>query len=264
MNALPRHLSARAIATGLAVATAVALFAPGEARADRRIFGYIYPYMTLPRGGFEIEHYLDARFRQMDDPSTTGIEDDYEVDWEHQLEAEYGITDNWDFGFYNVFRQKPFESLSYRGFKLRTRYRFGEQGGWFVDPAVYVEMAYKFDEIEFEQRIILSRMIGDFELSLNLKLEQEIKLKEGNALELEFQPMLGVGYHMNEHWAFGLEYQGSLLVEHGEMEHFGHYVGPSISVSGEHFWWTIAFQYQVSLDDELPEFQARSLFAVAF
>ena len=248
----------------LALVALATLLLAGEARADRRIFGYTYPYMTLPRGGFEIEHYLDARFREMDDPSTPAVEDDYQVDWEHQLEAEYGITDNWDFGFYNVFRQKPFQGLSYRGFKVRSRYRFGNPGDWFVDPAVYLEVSYKFDEVELEQRLILSRMLGNFELALNLKLEQEIKVKDGNKLEIEFQPMFAVGYHLNEHWAFGLEYQGELKVEEGEVEHFGHYVGPTISIAGNHFWWTVAFQYQVSMDPDLPEFQVRSLFAVVF
>ena len=44
-------------ATILCLATVLAC--AGEARADRRIFAYTYPYMTLPGGSFELEHYLD-------------------------------------------------------------------------------------------------------------------------------------------------------------------------------------------------------------
>lgn len=246
------------------VLVAVVVGATGRAEADRRIFGYTYPYMTLPQGGFEIEHYLDARFQELDDPGTTAIEDDYEVDWEHQVEAEYGITDHWDFGFYNVFRQKPFSDLSYRGVKLRTRYRFAEEGEWFIDPAVYCEVGYKFDEVELEQRLILGKWIGSVEIALNLKFEEEFVVKGGDEIEFAFVPSLGVGYHFNENWAIGLEYLGELVLEDGKYEHFAHYVGPTLSLAGNHFWWTIAGQYQVSRLNGEPEFQLRSLFAVVF
>lgn len=254
----------RGFGVAFLVALTVGLVAANDARADRRIFGYTYPYMTLPEGGFELEHYLDARFQKMDDPSTPNeIEDDFEVDWEHQVEAEYGITDHWDFGFYNVFRQKPFESFEFRGVKLRSRYRFAEQGELFIDPAVYLEVAYKFDEVEVEQRLILGKMFGPVEVALNLKLEQEFKL-EDNEFELGFNPTLGVGYHFDEHWSLALEYYGDMKVEHGEVEHFTSYLGPALSVAGKHFWWTIAVQPQLGTNDDRPTFQVRSLFAVVF
>ena len=54
------------------------LLLAGDARADRRVFGFSYPYQTLPQGGFEIEHYLDAGLDRFDDPSTdTVVEDSY-------------------------------------------------------------------------------------------------------------------------------------------------------------------------------------------
>jgi hypothetical protein len=51
-----------------ALACALALASP--ARADRRIFAFTYPYMTLPKGSFELEHYLDLGLNNWDNPST--------------------------------------------------------------------------------------------------------------------------------------------------------------------------------------------------
>lgn len=60
-------------AFALAVVLGVGLVAAREAHADRRIFGFTYPYMTLPKGGFEIEHYLDASFAETDDPDRADV-----------------------------------------------------------------------------------------------------------------------------------------------------------------------------------------------
>lgn len=236
------------------------------ARADRRIFGYTYPYMTLPEGGFELEHYTDARiWDELDDPATPNdVETDYEIDWKHQVEAEYGITDHWDFGLYQVLRQKPFDSFRYEGMKLRTRYRFAEEGQLFVDPALYVEAGFFGDEVSLEQIVILGKRFGRLEVDLNLKFEEKFQVKGGDEWEFEFFPSLGVGYHITEWVALGVEYFGKMVMEEGEYEYFANYVGPTISVQGNHFWWTITFQPEVTALADAPTYQARSLFAVVF
>ncbi len=234
-----------------------------EARADRRLFAFSYPYATLPKGGFEVEYYLDAGFRRADNPATpTILESRYRPAWEHQLEFEYGITDKLDFGFYNVFRQSEFGSFGYRGAKLRSRYRFFEQGEHVVDPSLYLEVGYFGDEIELEQRLILSRRFGRFEASLNLTLEQEIEL--GAEAEVAFLviPSVGAGYHLSEHVALSLEYFGRVKIEEGALAYSAHYLGPTLSVMGRHFWWTVSFQSQLTSVDSRPRFLARSIFAI--
>lgn len=241
------------------VVTGIALLLVGEARADRRIFGFTYPYMTMPEGNLEIEHYIDAAFSETDDPSTTEIEDGLEPSWRHQLELEYAITDRLDLGFYNVFRQRAFEPLEYRGVKLRSRYRFGNPGDFFVDPAIYGEMFYFGDEFGFEQILILSRSLNDVEFALNLKFEEEFKADE---IELVFNPTFGVGYHFNETFALAAEYFGELVVEDGEVEDMAHMIGPAVSIATGSFWWTVAVRFQVSALAQEPDFVARSIFAI--
>jgi len=259
-----RALGWRAAAGLVAAAIVLGAGAP-SASADRRIFGFTYPYMTLPQGGFELEHYLDAKiFDELDDPSTDDVETEHAIEWKHQVEAEYGITDHWDFGLYQVFSQGPFGSLGYDGTKLRSRYRFAEEGQLFVDPAVYLEVGFFDDEVKLEQIAILGRKFGPVELALNLKFEEVFQIKGGDTFEFEFYPSFGVGYHVNEYFAVGLEYMGKMKMEDGEYEYFVHYLGPSLSVHGNHFWWTVAFEPQLGGRDASPDYQARSIFAVVF
>lgn len=245
-----------------------------DARADRRIFGFTYPYMTQPKGGFEIEYYLDAEIDRVDDPATVDVlENGFRPKWRHQMEFEYGITDKWDFGFYNVFEQQPYGAFEYRGVKLRSRYRFLEEGQWVIDPAVYLEVALFGDEIEIEQRLIVGRRFGRLELDLNIKVEEELEFKSAQfkdgrlepaetELEIVFNPTLGVGWHFNEHVAVGLEYYGHLEVEHGEVEHFANFVGPTLSVAGGRFWWTVTVQPQLGSTHDHAAVHVRSLFAI--
>jgi hypothetical protein len=233
-----------------------------EAQADRRIFGFSYPYMTLPKGGLEIEHYLDASFAPADDPDTaTEVEDAVRPSYRHQLEVEYAITDHWDFGLYQVFEQKAHKDFTYKGSKLRSRYRFGEQGDYFVDPAIYGEVIYYGDTVKIEEILILGRSFNAVEMSLNLKFEQEFELDHDEIVH-EFVPSFGVGYHVNEWFAFSAEYFGKQKIVDGEAEDMGHFAGPSIAVQGKSFWWTLSYVHQVSGLDSFADFQVRSIFAI--
>lgn len=258
--------SRASVRLSLAAAAAIAILSAGvDAAADNRIFGYSYPYMTLPQGGFEIEHILDAGLFRADDPSTGRVEDVLRPAWEHQIELEYGISDHMDFGFYNVFTQGPYEGLKYEGVKLRSRYRFAEQGDLFVDPAVYLEVSYFGDEVELEQRLILAKTWKKLELALNLKAEEEFGLKyKETEVEYVFTPSLGVGWRFTERFAAGVEYAGRIARAEEEWEPYTDFVGPSISVAGSHFWWSLAIQKQLSATAGRPTWRARSMFAVLF
>ncbi len=245
-----------------AVVVAVALVV-APARADRRILGYTYPYMTLPEGGFEFEHYLDATWKKVDDPSTQDVESQWRPAWRHQFEFEHGITDRLDFGFYNVFAQQPFGGLSYEGVKLRSRYRFGDPNDLPIDVGVYLETFYFNDEAGFEQRLILSKTVSRFEAHFNLKAEEEWELHapEGE-MEFVLNPTGGVGYHVLDSVAVGAEYFGRTAFEEEKWTRFAHYAGPAVSVMGRHFWWTLTFQPQITSGTGRPDYQARSLFAI--
>ena len=245
--------------------TIATLLIPLTASADRRIFGKTYPYMTLPKGGFEVEHYLDADVRRVDDPDTWLIENGFRPSWTMQVEFEYGITDRLDFGFYTVFRQNAYDDFEFRGVKLRSRYRLFDEGELPVDIALYGEVVYYGHEVKLEEIIILARKFGSVETAVNFKFEQEFKFEGPDTeFEFEFVPSAGVGYHFNNNVSLGLEWYGKLAVEHGEAEEFVNFLGPAVSVAGDHFFWTILLAAQLNELEDGPAFQARSLFGIQF
>ena len=237
------------------------LLVAAEAKADRRIFGYVYPALTLPQGGLELEHYADLGLAGWDDPATPGVEHAWSRPaWRHQIELEYGITDHLDFGFYNVFSQDPFGALRFDGVKLRSRYRLGEVGDHWMDTALYGELEYYGDEVAAEEMIILGKRVGRLEIAFNLVGEQEYSAAT-KEMEYAFKPALGVGFHVTPWLALSLEYHGELAFEDEEVE-FVSYLGPSLSVAGRNFFWTLAVLPQIGNEAGLARIQLRSLFGI--
>ena len=236
----------------------------GEARADRKGFAWTYPYMTLPEGSLELEHYLDVKLNDWDDPDAAEKDGSWsQVDWQHQVEVEYAVTDRLDFGLYNVFRQKPYGEFKYRGAKFRGRYRLAEEGALFVDPAAYMEVAYYGDEVKLEEMLILGRWLGPVQLALNIKVEQEYKL-ESESWKHEIIPTFAIGYHFTPRFSVGIEYYGKLEIEDGEAGDFQSYLGPTISVLGKKIWWTLGVQPALAGNGDGAEIQIRSVMGILF
>lgn len=69
---------------------------------------------------------------------------------------------------YQMVKKEGSGSLDYEGFKLKTRYRFGERGEYFVDPEVYVEYENRTGEKEaLELKLILAKDLGKFNIAYN-------------------------------------------------------------------------------------------------
>lgn len=242
----------------------------GQVQADRRNFAWSYEYKTMPKGEAELEHYFTPRLKK--------IEDEFKISWEHQVELEYGITDHFDVGFYQMFKQEPDSSLKYDGYKLRGRYRFGEQGLYFLNPLVYLEFIQKPDEIEFEEKLILTKNIRKSFLSFNLTLEQEFEKEEHGShheesaeseeeIEVEYiiNPSFGIGYQFSPRFSASLELWNHIEIVEGEMEHSAFFAGPTVSFAGEKVWWTLSVLPQLTqIHDEHSHLQVRSLVGIFF
>lgn len=236
------------------------------ASADTKTFAYTYPAATISKGDVEVEHYLDMGLQGWDDPSTDEKEEEWtEVDWKHQIELEYGITNAWDLGFYNVFKQKPYGSLAYDGLKLRSRYNFGEGRDWIINPGLYLEVGYFGDAVKWEEMIILSAEAGIFETSLNFKGEQKMKFGgDENAMEYEAIISYAAGLHLGSWAALSLEYYGKVKFKEGEMDYFVNYIGPTLHIDFGRFYWNIAVQPQLGTRETLAAVRVRSLLAIMF
>lgn len=231
----------------------VVLFNPSFTHADRRNFAWTYEAKTMPPGGHELEHYFTVK--------TTKRSGSYATKWEPWIEYEYGITDRLDLGLYQMFKQKDGESLSYNGYKVRARYRLTDQGEWFIDPLLYVEWIHKPDEIEFEQKIILAKVIGKFVSSLNFTFEQE--RENSGEWEYIFAPSLGLGYKIAPWFTFGAEALAHTEVVEGKVEHTAFFAGPTVSFVQAKSFITLSFLYQATdILDEHDRIMTRMLLGI--
>ncbi len=223
------------------IAAAVAMLAlSATAHANPRPMPFTYGYPTQPKGAFEVEQYADlvpVRVAKEGDGGTEAVTSVRSV---LQTELEYGITDRLEFGWYFVFRQgasASSPSLRFEGVKQRLRLRLAEAGQWPIDIALYIEFAEFHDELEFEQKIILSRRFGRATLAANLWVEQEFKFQQSEWLFF-YNPTVAASFELSPHVSLGLEYWAR-----GRFDDAGagavHYLGPTLLLQSGEFWMTL-------------------------
>lgn len=210
--------------------------------ADTRSYVWTYQYGTMPAGEAEFEHYL-----------TFSAGEDGMVSAEHNFEIEIGMNDRFDVGIYQVFKQKPDAALTYDGFKIRTRYRFGERGRTFVDPMLYFEYKgnQQFDEHELEGKLILARDFGKLNLAVNPVAE--IKFEDSKS-EMELAFSSGLSYSISRLVRFGLEVTGS---------ESGLYAGPVISHGAEGLYVALGSGFALGDgESDRPGFKVRMILGI--
>lgn len=221
-----------------------------QALANPRPLPFTYAYPTLPAGKFEFEQYVDLVpvrvSKELPDGSAQGVMSLRSV---LQTELEYGITDRLELGWYFVFRQgasaeSPF--LRFDGIKQRLRYRLAEEGEWPINVGLYLEVAEFHNEIEVEEKILLSRRFGRLNLIANLWVEQEYYFQTGET-KFIYNPTVGATFELSPHFTVGAEYwaRGRFDSKRGPTDLDGssdaptatrHYVGPTLLVQSGEYW----------------------------
>jgi hypothetical protein len=237
----------------LSIAMAIAAAAPARAVANPRPLPFSYPYVTLPEGALEVEQYVDLIpvrvVRELPDGTTEGV---FSVRSQLQTELEYGLTDRLEIALYFTFRQggsatTPF--LRFQGLKQRARYRFAELGEWPVDVGLYLEVAELHDEIEVEEKILLSRQLGPVTAVANLWIEQEWYFQTGEIKHI-YNPTLGVSYELSPRLSLGAEYwvrgrfdSDPAPAGSGEEDDAttttAHYAGPTLLLQAKQVWLAV-------------------------
>ena len=218
--------------------------------ADQRHFVWTYEYKTVSRGEAEFEHYYTTSY-----PNRSNLSDDTKVG--HQLELEIGMNERFDFAVYHQFEQQEEfeqqEAFSYKGYKLRGRYRIGEKNQYLLDPLLYLEYHGKpdFSEYGIETKIILAKETDKIIASFNPILEIEIEDGE-NKMEKEYAA--GLTYKINKLINAGIEIKGSEK---------GHYWGPTISHGGHDMWFSLGSAFALgTIKEGKPEMEIRMIMGV--
>jgi hypothetical protein len=198
-----RNATVSALGAGLVLALGSAF-----SWATPRPLPFTYPAQTVPQGTLEVEQYLDlvpVRVAREDADGTRAVTSLRSV---LQTELEYGFTDRLEGAFYFAFRQNANAAspvLTFQGVKQRLRYELSERGVWPIDVGLYGEIAEFHNELEFEEKILLSRRFGAFSAACNLWVEQEyyFQISEWRFI---YNPTLGATYDLSPNFVVGLEY----------------------------------------------------------
>jgi hypothetical protein len=224
----------------------VALAAAAQtAGADQRGYVWTYEYLTLAKDSAEIEYYHTAVTKDKQKNSNS--------EQTQQVELEYGITDRFDVGLYQVYEQKgTSRSIHYGGTKVRIRYRIAERGQLPVDVLLYAEHQEKVDEKDlFEGKIILAKDIGD----LNIAYNQVYKETYAGGDSAAHSYNAGVNYEIVPWLRFGIESKGNF-----RKDTFS--AGPTISWIGGRIWANLGAVY--GLNDRTNDQEVRFLLGVPF
>jgi hypothetical protein len=214
------------------------------ARADQRNYVWTYEYGTLAKGNAEIEFYQTAVMKNKDVRSAS--------DWTQQLELEYGVTDHFDVGIYQVYEQAAGSTaLTYAGFKFKARYRIAEKNELPVDVLLYLE--HEESTVEgnaIEGKLILAKDLGRFNLAYNQIYERRYETGKG-----EHEYAAGVSYEVVPWLHIGVESKGSYT--EGEFS-----AGPTLAWMGNRIWANLGALF--ALNDKTNDREVRFLLGVPF
>lgn len=232
----------------LVIFTLLAIFAlPVLSNADRRNYVWTYQYVSIPQGETELEFYQTTKLKPEGSPD----------EWEYRIEVETGLTDRWDFSVYQIFSQVEDQSFRWDAVQLRTRYRFGEVGQYFMDPLLYFEYQRKLDlgdPNKLEAKLILSKSNGKMDFSINPVYE----LHFAPGTEPEVGLDAGISWEFSPRFIAGLESTSRRVLEDGKESES--YFGPTVSFASGHWWYTAGVAF--GLGDETDDARVRFLMGV--
>jgi hypothetical protein len=220
------------------------------AAANPHPLPYSYPYQTLPKGRVEVEEIADLIpmrvAREKDDGTRDAVT---AVRSQLQTELELGVSDRLELALYFSFHQSATAdtpAMRFDGLKQRLRYRFAEEGDLPVDMGVYFELAELYNEVEIEEKLLLSKRFGYLTTVCNLWVEQEYYFQT-QEWKLIYNPTLGTTYEFSPNLMLGLEYWARGRFNKGDAQNPAnsdsptaarHYLGPTILLQSGEAWWS--------------------------
>jgi hypothetical protein len=221
------------------------------AAANPHPLPYSYPYQTLPKGKIEVEEIVDLVPVRVAREKADGTRDAVTaVRSQLQTELEIGLHDRLELALYFSFHQSATAdtpALRFDGLKQRLRYRFAEEGDLPLDIGVYLEVAELYNEIEIEEKLLLSRRFGYLTTVCNLWVEQEYYFQTQEWKHV-YNPTLGASYELSPSLMLGLEYwargrfdQANAATSQASSDSPSgarHYLGPTLLLQSGEAWWS--------------------------
>jgi hypothetical protein len=245
------HLTKMVAAT---IATIMIVMISGNiAQADSKSLVWTKEYITVGQGNIDIEYYQTLKVGDLHKFSDTDK-------WMHEIEFEYGITDNWNVSIYQRWENQTNlgeEDSRYAGTKLEMRYTL-EQDFIPVDILLYGE--YKFPRVyssdvhEIELKLGLSKTFGDWTVVYNQIVEDFVK-NNTKSKKTQHEFAVGTFTEINNKWTLGLETTGNYTGHSWRM-------GPTIGYHRKKLG--VAFGLLRGLNDDTDDLRTRLVVSVPF
>lgn len=231
------------------------------ALADPRPFTFVYD--TYPHGteGFEFEQFITWENGEDEDVI------------EFAEEVEFGLADNFDVGIYlpiwSITSGDGDTDVEFQAIAVETIFYVTNPIEDLIGVGLYNEVKVGQGELEFEQKLLLHKDIGNWTLGYNLVLETELEHLFGDDEEVEvegvLEHVLGVSYALGGPWRVGGE--AEIASEYENWSHYEGttaYAGPNVSYQRENWYVTSTALFEVGGDDEEPDFIWRAIIGIEF
>ena len=227
-----------------------------DAGATPRALPFTYPNETLAQGEVEIESYVDVNpLRTVAEPTDPTAGNIWNPEYTIQTELEYGITDRWELGLYQVFKATPQaggdNSMGFDGLKWRLRTRLAEPGELPVDLGFYLELETMHDELSLEGKVNLQRRWGRATWMANLWAEETLARpydtkSHGRQLHFVIDPTTGLVFQVTptfhpgvEFWARGELSANGPTPQDRENSRVHYFIGPTTHLNFGKFWFSL-------------------------
>lgn len=193
------------------------LLLPAAARAADKVYS-----PNIVKGELELEYSGSTTFDSSHEKNNLQ---------EHELEAEYGLTDRIKLELSGVFEKDVDEGTDYAATGFGVRYQFFEPGEKWADAGLlvaYARAAHDEEPDAIEAKLLLEKQTGAFLHRANIGFEQEVGSHASGTIAPVF--LWSSRYRYNRHAEPGFEIQsefGKLNESHGFAEQ-EHYAGPAL------------------------------------
>jgi hypothetical protein len=237
--------------------------APAEEGSERRFTFLDETLHGAPAGHFEFEQWVTwSRGTRLD----SGVD---RIDWKHEL--EYAITDavhvGVDIAEWHTTDLGGEWHSKYDMTAAELRVRFCDPRTDAVGIGYKTELGIGPDETEWENILMIDKVVGAWEFAYNLDLETEFEsehtldVQEG---ELAVLQSLGASYQCDEALYLGGEFRYEIPPEWSWGDRQNFFIGPNVSVHGDECALTTTALFLADGEATAPEFQLRFIFEIDF
>jgi len=184
------------------------LLIAGEAAANPRPLPMTYTSETMPKGGAELEAFIDLTpLRALSSSEGTPT---WYLASTFQAEFDYAFTDRIEFALYLTLVPDPGDAYTStailtegNGAKQHVRWSLAPPGEWPIDVNLFTQLVENHRAFEIAAKVILQRRFGALRVASNITFEEELYYNSDKDHELEIS--LGATYEIFPQLHFGLE-----------------------------------------------------------